>query len=67
MNRAQKRRVQQKAGTITMQIIADYPKSYKPRYWIAGKLIRAAELISKTKIPFRIKQSDGKDGNYNGK
>lgn len=57
MNREQKRKVKQKAGTIQMQIVANYPKSYKPRYWIAGKLIRAAELISKTKIPFRIKQS----------
>lgn len=59
MNRAQKRKMKQKTGTITMQIIADYPKSYKPRYWIAGKLIRLAEIISKTKIPFRIKQSSG--------
>lgn len=55
-----KRKRKNNHGQITMQIEADYPKSYKPRYWIAGKLIRAAELISKTKIPFRIKQSSGK-------
>lgn len=47
-------------GTINMNIEVQRPKGYGVRMWIAGKLIRAAELVARQKLTFRIKQTQGK-------
>lgn len=44
-------------GTINMNIEVTRPKGYGVRMWIAGKLIRAAELVARQKLTFRVKQT----------
>lgn len=44
-------------GTINVDLVAERPKGFGARFWIAGKLIRLAEIIASQKIKFSIKQT----------
>lgn len=47
-------------GTINVNIEVTRPKGYGLRMWLAGKLIRAAEIVARQKLTFRMKESSGK-------
>lgn len=46
--------VKQPEGTINLNLNVQRPIGTGWRMWIAGKLIRAAELVAKQKIKFNI-------------
>lgn len=44
-------------GTMNFEVKVHYTKRYGWRMWIAGKLIRLAEIVGSQKLKFSIKQS----------
>lgn len=44
-------------GVINVNLDVKRPKGFGFRFWIAGKLIRAAEIVARQKLTFRITQT----------
>lgn len=42
--------------TIKLEMRAEVPKSSKPRFYLAGLLVRLAEFIARAEIEVEIKQ-----------
>ena len=57
MNRKQRRSM----GTMNVEVIVHYTKAYGVRMWLAGKLIRLAEIVGSQTLTFSIKESNKGD------